>query len=284
MSKSKVFISNTASKSSEWLNDFNRSLAPSVDSVSVEEQSLTQGGSVGILEKKLRDSDVIVIFLDTESSMTPEVYLKLGFALAAKKDLIAIVPHNVDLSTLPRPVRSRAIHQLSSPEKSAHAVATRIGGHTEGEGVEKDINQTQRNFHQLYEVVFIIDPRLEKVEMDFLLTKLCDVVKSKGGEVLRTEHMGLRNLAYRIGENTDGYFVLLEVGGTRTEIAELERQMRASGEILRYLTVLVDEDRRRAEKIKYRRVPREGNKSLKAPRAEALAAAVQASGGNSKDK
>jgi small subunit ribosomal protein S6 len=65
--------------------------------------------------------------------------------------------------------------------------------------------------------------------------------------------MGRRQLAYKIGRNTEGQFMLFEIEGTGGEIAELERRMRVSDQVLRYLTVRVDEDRRRAEKFKERR-------------------------------
>jgi small subunit ribosomal protein S6 len=65
--------------------------------------------------------------------------------------------------------------------------------------------------------------------------------------------MGKRQLAYEINHHKDGTFVLLEIEGSGREIAELERRMRVNDRILRYLTVRVDEDRRRAEKLKDRR-------------------------------
>ena len=62
--------------------------------------------------------------------------------------------------------------------------------------------------------------------------------------------MGKRQLAYEILHKKEGTFVLLEIEGSGREIAELERRMRVNDRILRYLTVRVDEDRRRAEKLK----------------------------------
>jgi small subunit ribosomal protein S6 len=60
-------------------------------------------------------------------------------------------------------------------------------------------------------------------------------------------------LAYEILHKTEGSFVLLEIEGSGKEIAELERRMRVNDRILRYITVRVDEDRRRAEKFKAKR-------------------------------
>jgi small subunit ribosomal protein S6 len=65
--------------------------------------------------------------------------------------------------------------------------------------------------------------------------------------------MGKRQLAYEINHKKDGTYVLLEVEGSGAEIAEVERRMRVNDQILRYMTVRVDEMRRRAQKLKDRR-------------------------------
>ena len=106
---------------------------------------------------------------------------------------------------------------------------------------------------RVYEVVFIVDPDTQEEEMTKLTQNLSAVVTDQGGTVTRNEVMGRRQLAYRIGRKNEGVYVLFEVEGTGAEIAELERRMRVSDAVLRYLTVRVDEDRRRAEKLKARR-------------------------------
>jgi small subunit ribosomal protein S6 len=79
------------------------------------------------------------------------------------------------------------------------------------------------------------------------------IVTDQGGVVTKAESWGRRPLAYQILHQTEGTYVLLEIEGMGKEIAELERRMRVNDRILRYLTVRVDEDRRRAEKFKDRR-------------------------------
>src|SRR5688500_19958391 len=69
----------------------------------------------------------------------------------------------------------------------------------------------------------------------------------------KSEVMGKRQLAYEILHHKDCTFALLEIEGSGREIAELERRMRVNDRVLRYITVRVDEDRRRAEKLKARR-------------------------------
>jgi small subunit ribosomal protein S6 len=109
--------------------------------------------------------------------------------------------------------------------------------------------ETQRQ----YEVVFIVDPAAEDDEVTRLIDNLKQIATDQGGVVTKAESMGRRQLAYEILHKTEGNFVLLEIEGSGREIAELERRMRVNDRIIRYLTVRVDEDRRRAEKFKSKR-------------------------------
>ena len=103
-----------------------------------------------------------------------------------------------------------------------------------------------------YEVVFIVDPTADD-EVGKLTDGFKQIVTDQGGVVTKAETMGKHKLAYEILHHKDGTFVLLEIEGSGREIAELERRMRVSDRILRYITVRVDEDRRRADKLKDRR-------------------------------
>ena len=106
---------------------------------------------------------------------------------------------------------------------------------------------------RVYEIVFIIDTGTPEEEATRLVETLSNIITEQGGTVTRSESMGRRQLAYRIGRKTEGNFWLFEVEGTGAEIAELERRMRVSDAVMRYLTVRVDEERQRAEKLKDRR-------------------------------
>jgi|SRR4026207_1245369 small subunit ribosomal protein S6 len=108
--------------------------------------------------------------------------------------------------------------------------------------------QTKRQ----YEVVFIVDPTADD-EVSKLTEAFSQIITDQGGVIVKAETMGKRGLAYEINHHKDGTFVLLEIEGTGREIAELERRMRVNDRVLRYLTVRVDEDRRRADKLKDRR-------------------------------
>ena len=103
-----------------------------------------------------------------------------------------------------------------------------------------------------YEVVFIVDPTADE-EVPKLTESFSQIVTDQGGTVTKAETMGKRQLAYEILHHKDGTFVLLEIEGSGREIAELERRMRVNDRVLRYITVRVDEDRRRADKLKDRR-------------------------------
>jgi len=104
-----------------------------------------------------------------------------------------------------------------------------------------------------YEVIFIVDPAAADEEVMRLSEGVQKIITGQGGNIVKTEMMGKRQLAYEINHKKDGTYVLLEVEGSGGEIAELERRMRVNDQILRYMTVRVDEARRRAEKLKARR-------------------------------
>jgi len=106
---------------------------------------------------------------------------------------------------------------------------------------------------RVYEVVFIIDPATSEEDSTRLVENLQKIVTDQGAVVTKNESMGRRQLAYKIGRSHEGHFMLFEIEGTGSEIAELERRMRVSDQVMRYLTVRVDEDRQRAEKFKERR-------------------------------
>src|SRR5689334_10875885 len=101
------------------------------------------------------------------------------------------------------------------------------------------------------------------------------IITGQGGSITKTEMMGKRQLAYQINHRKDGTYVLLEVEGSGVEIAEVERRMRVNDQILRYMTVRVDEMRRRADKLKDRRARKAAKKSGSG-KAKAAAAETQA--------
>ena len=124
---------------------------------------------------------------------------------------------------------------------------------------------------RIYEVVFIINPEAGEDEVMRLSESMQKIITSQGGTITKTEMMGRRQLAYEINHKKDGTYVLLEVEGSGAEIAEVERRMRVNDQILRYMTVRVDEMRRRADKLKARRA-RKAEKQPGSGKAKAVAA------------
>ncbi|MBC7931233.1 MAG: 30S ribosomal protein S6, partial [Rubrivivax sp.] len=120
---------------------------------------------------------------------------------------------------------------------------------------------------RIYEVMFIVDPDTPEEDLTRLTENLSNIITDKGGTITKNEVMGRRQLAYKVGRKNEGIYVLFEIEGTGGEIAELERRMRVSDQVMRYLTVRVDEDRQRAEKLKSRRA----RKASKRPGATAAA-------------
>ena len=123
-----------------------------------------------------------------------------------------------------------------------------------------------------YEIVFIINPDAEDAEVMRLTEAAQKTITDQGGNIVKTEMMGKRRLAYEINHKREGVYVLLEVEGSGREIAEFERRMRVNDRVLRYMTVRVDEYRRRAQKLKDRRA----RKAERRPTAGKAKAAVAA--------
>ena len=111
-----------------------------------------------------------------------------------------------------------------------------------------------------YEVMYIVDTEVSGDEISRLSENLQQIITDQGGSVTKAEDMGRRNLAYPINHKAEGHYMLLEIDGTGREIAELERRMRVNDQIVRYITVRVDEDRQRAEKFKAKRARKAAGK------------------------
>ncbi len=132
---------------------------------------------------------------------------------------------------------------------------------------------------RIYEVMFIVDPDAVADDVTKLSETLQQTITDLGGTITKNEDMGRRTLAYPIGRKTEGHYVLFEIEGSGREIAELERRMRVNDQVLRYITVRVDEDRQRAEKFKTKRAKKATRRSgggFAAAKAAAAKAAEEA--------
>lgn len=92
-----------------------------------------------------------------------------------------------------------------------------------------------------YECVLIARQDLGPAQVNDLVSNFSDVIKQNGGEVVKVDNWGLKNLAYRIKKNRKGYYVLLNIVAPAQAIFEYERLMRLNEDVIRYMTVKVDE-------------------------------------------
>ena len=93
----------------------------------------------------------------------------------------------------------------------------------------------------LYEHVFIARQDLAQAQVDALAQTATDIIEANGGKVVKTETWGLRSLAYRIAKNRKGHYVMLDFDAPAAAVAELERQTQINEDVIRYMTVRVDE-------------------------------------------
>lgn len=100
-----------------------------------------------------------------------------------------------------------------------------------------------------YESVLIARQDLGTSQVSSLVSDLSTVIANQGGEVVRVDNWGLKNLAYRIKKNRKGHYVVLNISAPGTAIAEYERLMRVNEDIIRYMTVKVDEFSKEASSV-----------------------------------
>jgi small subunit ribosomal protein S6 len=101
-----------------------------------------------------------------------------------------------------------------------------------------------------YEVVFIAAPTITSEELDGFISHAQTVVEGKNGKIVKVDNWGKKSLAYKIKRFREGYFVVLSIEADGVAIAELERRFRVTDYIVRFISVRIDEDLKRSEKIK----------------------------------
>lgn len=92
-----------------------------------------------------------------------------------------------------------------------------------------------------YETVFIARQDLGVPQVEELTKQFSEIITQAGGKITKTESWGLRNLAYRIKKNRKGHYVLIESDTPADAVIEMERNMRINEDILRYMTIRLDE-------------------------------------------
>jgi small subunit ribosomal protein S6 len=99
----------------------------------------------------------------------------------------------------------------------------------------------ERTSMPLYEHVFLARQDASTQQVEELTTQMSGIVEQLGGKVVKMENWGVRSLTYRMNKNRKAHFVLLNIDGPSAALAEIERQERISEDVIRYLTVRVDE-------------------------------------------
>ncbi|KMS60400.1 30S ribosomal protein S6 [Novosphingobium barchaimii LL02] len=118
----------------------------------------------------------------------------------------------------------------------------------------------------LYEHVFLARQDLSQAQVDALAAAATEIVETNQGKVIKSETWGLKNLAYKIKRNRKAHFVMLNIEANGATVAELERQTSINEDVIRYVTIRVEEHEegpsvmmRKTDRERTRRREREGN-------------------------
>ena len=125
-----------------------------------------------------------------------------------------------------------------------------------------------------YEVMFIVRPDMTEEDQDKLVATMEGHVATAGGTVKNVERMGKRRLAYVVRKFQDGIYVLMVLEGDGAMVKELERRLRVTEPVIKFITVRVDEEQKRMAKVKALRDAKVRGKGTRAAAAEAAAAAA----------
>jgi small subunit ribosomal protein S6 len=131
---------------------------------------------------------------------------------------------------------------------------------------------------RLYDLIFICRPDTPEAEIDKLIATLEQSVAEKNAKIEKIEKWGTRKLAYRVQKLREGFYVYLSLRSSQGElIKELERRLKVSDPVMKYLTVRLDEELKRQQKLirrRERRAARRPRKTAQTGSSEQAAAAV----------
>ena len=124
---------------------------------------------------------------------------------------------------------------------------------------------------RVYEELFIVRPDATDEQIDPLIEQIKGVIVQAGGTLEKTDKWGTRRLAYRVMKLSEGQYILLTFNAQPEAVREIERRLRVSDLVIKFITVRIDEKMKRLEK---RRKAREKRALRKPPKPEAPAAAA----------
>jgi small subunit ribosomal protein S6 len=113
---------------------------------------------------------------------------------------------------------------------------------------------------RIYEELFIVKPDAAEEEIEQVVEQVRGVIESGGGAVDKVDKWGLRKLAYRVRKQHEGFYVLFQFSSSPEAVKEIERRLRVSDLVLKFLTVRIDEKLKRLEKRKKQRAARAARK------------------------
>ena len=125
---------------------------------------------------------------------------------------------------------------------------------------------------RVYEELFIVRPDAPEEEIDQLIEQLTTLISTQGGNVDKSDKWGVRKLAYRVQKRTEGFYVLLQFVAKPETVMEVERRLRVTDLVLKFITVRIDETLKRLDKRKKERDKRAAKRAANAPAAAAAPA------------
>jgi small subunit ribosomal protein S6 len=133
----------------------------------------------------------------------------------------------------------------------------------------------KQSMDRFYEVMFIVRPDVQDEDLDKLIAGFEQTINNGGGSLRSTEKLGRRKLAYTVRKFNEGNYVLLTVDADGKLVAELERRLRVTEPVIKFITVRMDEEQKRLDKIRAIRATRKKISAQPAAAAPAAPAAVE---------
>ena len=104
--------------------------------------------------------------------------------------------------------------------------------------------------NRTYELMFIVRPDMADEDLDKLMSTLETIVTSAAGSIKSIDRMGKRRLAYMVRKFREGVYILMTIEGAGSVVHELERRLRVTEPVIKFITVRIDEEQKRLDKIK----------------------------------
>jgi len=118
---------------------------------------------------------------------------------------------------------------------------------------------------RVYEILFIADPNLGEPEVDALTATVQGFLEKEGAKIQKVEKWGKKRLAYLIGKHREGSYVLMVVEAKATVVKEVERRIRVTDGVVKFMTVRVDEELKKADRRRARRAADDEKRKARGP-------------------